>query len=223
MKQPARPEALQIAIVSDVVCPWCLVGYKQLERALEAAEGRFEASLRWHAFELNPQLPAEGENLREHLMRKAVITAEQSAQARERLTALGAELGFTFNFSDDMRISNTFRAHQLLHWAADTGRQTALKLALFEAYFTHGGDLHDPAVLLDAVARCGLPVAEAEAVLADGRFAAAVREDERRWQEQELRSVPTFIVDGRYAVMGAQGVDAFTRVLERAADARATA
>lgn len=218
----ARPRNIKIDVISDVVCPWCLVGYKQLEQALASLQNPVVAEFRWRAFELNPQLPAEGENLRDHLMRKAGITPAQSAQARERLTALGSELGFSFNFSDDMRISNTFLAHQLLHWAAATDRQTALKLALFEAYFTRRADLNDPAVLLDAVARCDLSVTEAEAVLNERRFASAVREEQRRWRDQEMHSVPTFIIEGRYAVMGAQGVDAFSRLLGRAVADRET-
>jgi predicted DsbA family dithiol-disulfide isomerase len=209
------PLPLQVDIVSDVVCPWCVIGYKQLEAALESAGGRFAARIRWHAFELNPQLPAKGQNLREHLAQKAGITPAQSAAAREQLGRLGDELGFRFNFSDDMRISNTFRAHQLLAWAADSGRQTALKLALFNAYFGERRDMNDPDVLLAAVVDAGLPVEEARSVLAEERFADAVRAEEQQWRNQDLRSVPTFIFNGRYAVMGAQGVDAFARILDR--------
>lgn len=215
MNHVVSPRTIRIDIISDVVCPWCVVGYKQLEHALEASRAAATAEVRWHAFELNPQLPAEGENLREHLARKAGITPEQSAEARARLTELGSELGFRFNFFDDMRVSNTFKAHQLLYWAQESGRQTALKLALFEAYFSHGADLNDGAVLLDAVARSGLPEAEAALVLEDARHASAVREEQIRWREQQLTSVPAFIFDSRYAVMGAQGIEAFTRVLDR--------
>jgi predicted DsbA family dithiol-disulfide isomerase len=212
--QPGTLE-VEIDIVSDVVCPWCVIGYKQLEHVLSDRSDGVEARIRWHAFELNPGMPEAGQNLREHLAQKAGITPQQSAQARQRLSELGSSLGFAFNFSDEMRIVNTFRAHQLLHWAAESGRQTDLKLALFAAYFSEGKDVSDPAVLLELVATCGLDAQEAASVLAEARMAHAVRAEERRWQEQELRSVPAFIFNGRYAVMGAQGEAAFERVLQR--------
>jgi len=106
---------LRIDIVSDVVCPWCIVGYRQLEQALQATGTDYE--LFWHPFELNPAMPADGQNLAEHLAEKYGSTAEQSRDNRARLAAVGAELGFAFNFTDDSRMVNTFDAHQLIHWA----------------------------------------------------------------------------------------------------------
>ena len=120
---------LRIDIVSDVVCPWCIIGYKQLERALE--ESGIAARVHWHPFELNPHMADEGENLREHLAAKYGTSPEGSRKARARLTELGAQLGFTFNYADDMRMVNTFRAHQLLHWAEGEGRGHDLQMALF--------------------------------------------------------------------------------------------
>lgn len=117
-------QALRIDIVSDVVCPWCIIGYKQLQQALQSAPTDYDIDLHWQPFELNPQMPPEGQDMREHLAQKYGSTAEQSRGARERLTALGDSLGFHFDYSGDMRMVNTFRAHQLLHWAAGrVGRQ----------------------------------------------------------------------------------------------------
>ncbi|MBT0962836.1 DsbA family oxidoreductase [Denitromonas iodatirespirans] len=208
-------QALQIDIVSDVVCPWCLIGYRQLATALAAAGTPHE--IRWHPFELNPDMPPEGQNLREHLAEKYGTTPAQSEENRQRITALGAELGFTFHFSDDLRMHNTFNAHQLLHWADQHDRQHALAQALFAAHFTDHRDLSDPAMLADMAATVGLDRDEAGAVLADQRFAPAVREAERHWQAQGIQAVPAIIFNHRYLVSGAQGVDNYTRILEQLA------
>ena len=126
------PNKLRIDIVSDVVCPWCIIGYRQLERAL--VETAIPYELHWHPFELNPDMPAEGQNLREHLAEKYGSTKEQSDANRINLTAIGAELGFEFRFTDDMRMHNTFNLHQLLHWAEQQGRKQDLKQAFFAAH-----------------------------------------------------------------------------------------
>ena len=212
-EQQAVP--LRVDIVSDVVCPWCIIGYRQLHKALDSMPGRFEVSLHWHPFELNPQMPPEGQNLREHVAQKYGSTPEQSQAARARLASLGESLGFTFNYSDDMRMVNTFRAHQLLHWAAEEGRQTELKLALFESFFTLGEDVSQDEVLVAVAERVGLPGEMARAILADARYADAVRAEQREWLEREVYAVPTFYFDGKYQVPGAQEAETFIRVLNR--------
>jgi predicted DsbA family dithiol-disulfide isomerase len=209
------PQALQIDIVSDVVCPWCIVGYKQLAQAL--AESGTAHEIHWHPFELNPQMSPEGQNLREHLAQKYGSTKEQSEQNRIRLTEVGASLGFTFRFTDDTRMHNTFNLHQLLHWAESLGRMHELKLALFAAHFTDGRNLSDNTVLADVAAEIGLDRAEALTVLADQRFAPAVREAEQYWQSQGIQSVPAIIFNRRHLVSGAQGVENFTRILAQLA------
>ena len=126
---------LEVDIVSDVVCPWCIIGYRQLQKALDMMPGEFAVDIRWHPFELNPGMPPEGQDVGEHLAQKYGTSPEQSQAARSRLTSLGDSLGFKFDYSPGMRMVNTFRAHQLLHWAAEQGLQTPLKLALFETFF----------------------------------------------------------------------------------------
>jgi predicted DsbA family dithiol-disulfide isomerase len=205
------PEKLRIDIVSDVVCPWCIVGFRQLSRALD--QTGVQADIHWHPFELNPQMGPEGENLRDHLARKYGSTVEQSVAARARLTALGAELGFTFAFSDDSRIVNTFSAHRLLDWAEDSGRQTDLKLALFDAYFTLGRDVSQRQVLLDAVARAGLDVAAAAAVLDGTDNVARTRARQRFWTERGISGVPSMVFGQKYLVTGAQGEDTYARLV----------
>lgn len=204
---------IRIDIVSDVVCPWCIIGYKQLERALGEAD--LDAEIHWHPFELNPDMPPEGENLREHVAAKYGTTPEGSRKARDRLTELGAELGFAFDYADDMRMVNTFRAHQLLHWAETQGRQHDLKMALFGAFFTRRRDVSDPDVLADTAAAVGLDRDEALAVLADGRAAGAVREVQRFWAARGIEGVPAMVFDRRLLVVGAQGVENYGAVLRQ--------
>ena len=216
-----NPIPLQVDIVSDVVCPWCIIGFKQLQKALEGMPGRFEVSLAWHPFELNPHMPPEGQNLREHLAGKYGTTPEGSRAARARLTELGQSLGFTFDYYDEMRMYNTFSAHQLLHWAGTQGRQTELKMELFGAFFSRREDVSDFNVLATAAGRAGLPVSEAMAVLRDGRFADAVRTEQARWLDREVHAVPTFLFNEKYLVPGAQDAGTFTRVLDKLSSSEA--
>ncbi len=211
----SEPMHLRIDLVSDVVCPWCIIGYRQFLKALAGRADDIDLELHWHAFELNPQMPAEGQNLRDHLAEKYGTTAEQSQKARQRLTAIGEELGFSFNYTDDMKMVNTFKTHQLLHWAADQGCQTDLKEALFKAFFTDGQDVGDVETLADVCAGVGLDRDEALAVLADARYGQAVREDQRQWIEQGIQAVPTFVINEQYMVQGAQDAEAFGRMLDR--------
>lgn len=202
---------LRVDIVSDVVCPWCIIGYKQLEDALEKTGT--EVDIHWHPFELNPNMPPEGQNIREHVAEKYGATAEQSARTRAQMKDLGESLGFTFSYSDDSRIVNTFQAHQLLHWANEQGREHDLKMALFHRYFTAGDDVSDTSVLLEAVGEIGLNVAEAQAVLDDGRFADVVREREEFWVSNGISGVPAMVFDQKHLVTGAQGADNYASIL----------
>lgn len=204
---------LEIDIVSDVVCPWCIIAFKQLEKALH--ETKTPAVLKWHPFELNPQMAEEGENLQEHLAAKYGTTPEQSAQARQKLMALGAELGFEFNYADDMRMVNTFRAHQLLHWAVPQGKEHPLKMALFEAFFGRRENLNDPEVLASIAETVGLDRDEALAVLKDQRYAEDVREAEAFWTSNGIQGVPAIVFDRRHLITGAQGVDTYVSILRQ--------
>lgn len=208
-----------IDIISDVVCPWCIVGYKQLEEALD--QTGLTASIRWHPFELNPQMAEDGEDLREHLAAKYGTTPEASKQARERLTAIGESLGFAFRYSDEMRMVNTFRAHQLLTWAGTKGRQHQLKMVLFAAFFSDGRNVNDVDVLADACETAGLDRVEALKVLADGRFAQQVRDEEQFWTSRGIQGVPAMIFNQRHLVTGAQGIDNYVSVLEQLTQGRA--
>ncbi|MBT4518785.1 MAG: DsbA family oxidoreductase [Halieaceae bacterium] len=215
MSNHGQAVPLRVDIVSDVVCPWCIIGYKQLEKALEMLSQPFDVDLHWHPFELNPRMPQEGQGLREHLAQKYGTSPGQSGAARSRLTELGQSLGFTFDYFDGMRMVNTFRAHQLLHWASEQGRQTALKLALFEAFFSRREDVSDTKVLATVAGRAGLPEVEAMEILSDGRYTEVVRTEQQYWLDQEVHAVPTFMFNGGYPVPGAQEAEIFVRVLSK--------
>ncbi|MCB1843178.1 MAG: DsbA family oxidoreductase [Halioglobus sp.] len=215
MVASAQPPRIEIEIVSDVVCPWCVVGYLQLRRALATLADEVVPRVRWHPFELNPQMPEAGQDLREHMANKYGASEAQSRAARERLSAAGDRLGFQFDYFDGMRMVNTFAAHQLLHWAGLQGLQSELQMALFEAFFSRRQDVNDRAVLVDAARRAGLDAAGASDVLADGRYAAAVRQAQASWREREVYAVPTFVFQQQYTVPGAQEADTFLRVMRR--------
>lgn len=206
---------LRIDIVSDVMCPWCIIGYRQL--ALALAQTNTPHEIHWHPFELNPNMPPEGQNMREHIVEKYGSSVQASEASRDKMTAIGKELGFDFRFTADMRMHNTFNTHQLLHWADQQGRMHELKMALFSAHFTDQRNLSDNEVLADIAAEIGLNRDEALAVLANQRFAQEVREEEQHWQHQGIQSVPAVVFNNRHLVSGAQGIDNFTLILNQLA------
>lgn len=210
---------LRIDIVSDVMCPWCVIGYRQLATALEATGVAHE--IHWHPFELNPQMSAKGQDLREHMAEKYGATQEQSNANRAALAARGDEVGFAFCFQDGFRMHNTFDTHQLLHWADTQGRKHDLKQALFAAHFTHGRDLSDHAVLADIAKETGLDRTEALAVLTDQRFASEVRAEQKFWTQQGISGVPAIVFDRQHLVTGAQGAENYESILNQLQDMRA--
>ncbi len=216
-KQNLSNQPLRIDIVSDVVCPWCIIGYRQLAEALKQTNTEHE--IHWHPFELNSNMPSEGQNLREHIMEKYGSSKEESDASRIRMTEAGAEVGFEFNFNDDTRMHNTFNLHQLLYWAGQQGQKPMhdLKQALFSAHFTKGRNISDHTVLADIAAEVGLDRSEALAVLEEQRFAKEVRAEEQHWQQQGIQSVPAMIFNERHLVSGAQGVENYVNILEQLA------
>ncbi len=212
-------EPLRIDIVSDVVCPWCIIGYRQLERAI--GDTGVAVKILWHPFELNPDMPQEGQNLSEHIAEKYGSSAEDSAKARDRLSELGADLGFVFNFSDQSRMVNTFRAHQLIECAEAQGRQNDIKLALFRAHFTDARDVSDIATLAAIAGEIGLDAGAARDALETARFAPEVRSMQRFWIDKGIRGVPAMVFDLKHLVTGAQGADNYARLLTRLEAARA--
>lgn len=207
------PAQVQIDFVSDVACPWCAIGLAGLEEALRRTRGVVDAEIRFHPFELNPHMPPGGENIDAYLGGRHGVSAAQLAATRETLKARGAVVGMQINQDSDSRIYNTFDAHRLLYWAQDSGRQQALKRALFSANFTAGADVSDHAVLASAASAAGLDEAEARQVLASGQFADEVRAAEAAWQARGIHSVPAIVVNGQWLISGGQPPDLFEEAL----------
>ena len=212
---PATPVPIRIDFVSDVSCPWCVIGLKSLEQALDKLDGTVQAEIHFQPFELNANMPAEGEDIGEHIARKYGSTPEQMAQSREAIRARGEQLGFTFAMDKRGRIYNTFDAHRLLHWAGLQGRQKALKMALFDAYFTQGKDPSSHAVLLQVAGDVGLDTAKAATVLASDAYADEVRAQERFYQQNGINSVPAVIINERHLISGGQPPEVFEQALRQ--------
>ncbi|MCL4120448.1 UNVERIFIED_CONTAM: hypothetical protein GTU68_012959 [Idotea baltica] len=193
------------------MCPWCIIGYRQLAKALQKTGTAHE--IHWHPFELNPEMPPEGQDGFEHIAEKYGSTRAQSEESRARMTELGVDLGFDFRWAEGFRMHNTFNAHQLLHWADQQGRKHDLKQAMFSAHFTDRRNLSDDAVLADIAGEIGLDRNEALAVLTDQRYAQHVRDAEKFWLQQGIQGVPALVLDRKYLVTGAQGVDNYTNIL----------
>ncbi len=205
---------ITVDIVSDVVCPWCYVGFKRLQLAMSAMEGT-EFEIRWQPFELNPDMPEEGQDLQEHMSEKYGSTPAQSADSRQLLKAVGMSLGIEINHIPKARIVNTFRAHQLLHWAEHFGKAQSLMIAMFERYFGIGCNLNDIDELLKLATKVGLNSEDARKILEEGTFATVVRQKEAVWLQRGVRSVPTYIFNEKYALSGAREPGEIVAVLNQ--------
>ena len=217
---------LRIDIVSDVVCPWCIIGLKQVEKALTLVGQDIAAETYWHPFELNPNMVPEGEDTAEHIARKYGSTPEQSRANRSRLSDIGKSVGFAFNYGEGMRIYNTFNAHKLLTiFGSERGwrAQTALKMALFTAYFQDRRDVSDIDVLCDIAETQGMDRDVALAWINDAALTTSVRAEMAHWIDQNITGVPAIIFDQKYMVPGAQSAETFADVINKVLTKRAAA
>ncbi|MFT6925888.1 MAG: putative DsbA family dithiol-disulfide isomerase [Psychromonas sp.] len=205
---------IRIDIVSDIMCPWCIIGYKKLEQAMRAMKDAAEFEIVWQPFELNPDMPFEGEHLGEHLRHKYGSTKEQSIKSRQHIIETGKALGFEFCFNENSRIFNSFLAHQLLHWAKSYDKQTVLKLALFDLYFTQQQNPSVLQILLDVAEKVGLDRNTAKEILETQCYAQAVRDDQSFWMKNDVRAVPAFIFNKKYLLSGAQEPQILKDVIE---------
>ena len=216
-------EKVTIDIWSDVMCPWCVIGYKNLEAALAGLEGEIEAEIRWLPFELNPDMPPEGEESRAHIARKYGRTPEQAEAGRTMMAERAAAAGFPFDYTgpgDPPRsmLWNTFDAHKLLKWTLDSAgpkAQTRLKLALFAAHFQQRRNVGNRDVLLDVVEEQGLDRAAAMAALDDPQVAAEVRAEEQLAFDNNVSGVPAMVIDRKFIVPGAQDPETYANVLRK--------
>lgn len=215
---------LKIDFVSDVSCPWCVVGLRALDQALARVQGDIHADIHFQPFELNPAMPPEGQDITEHITEKYGISAAQADANRENIRQRGADVGFVFSGTHAAgggrsRIYNTFDAHRLLHWAGlvDLATQKALKEALFTAYFTDGHSPGSHELLLRLAVGVGLDEARAREILASDTYAADVREREQFYTSQGIRSVPAIIINDKHLISGGQPVEVFENALRQIA------
>jgi predicted DsbA family dithiol-disulfide isomerase len=205
---------LTVDVTSDVICPWCFIGKRRLEKAITGLTGRREVRVRWHPFQLNPQMPKGG------MDRKAYRTAkfgslERSQALDAQVAAAGAAEGLVFAFDKMVRTPNTLDAHRLIRLAGREGIQTAVVEALFQAYFSEGRDISDRQSLLGVVAEAGLDRRRAESELDTDEGLSAIRAEEAEARGLGIQGVPFFIVNGEVALSGAQEPKAFLEAFER--------
>ncbi|MDR6956800.1 putative DsbA family dithiol-disulfide isomerase [Pseudomonas brassicacearum] len=214
---------VSIDFVSDVVCPWCALAVTALDQAIGNLAGQVAVELTFKPFELNPDMPAEGENAVRHMMRKYGRSAEQVASRNEMIIARGEAIGFKFDLEKRSHFYNTFDAHRLLLWAVEEGLQVALNKVLTRAYFTDGQDISEQETLVRLAGEAGLSSAGARQVLAEGTYATEVRELERFYHQRGIDSVPAMVVNGRQLITGSQSVEHYEQVLRQLAQEPAEA
>jgi len=210
---------IKIDFVSDVVCPWCAVGLGSLQQALQRLEGVVEADVHFQPFELNPQMPPEGQDIVEHLAQKYGLSAEQQAVNWQALRQRAAQAGFDFRDEGRGRTWNTFDAHRILHWAGEQGAdaQGIVKRSLLEAYFGRGENPSAPEVLLAAVRAAGLDEGRAKEVIDSDAFAAEVRAQQQFYAQAGITAVPSVIINDQYLIQGGQPAQAFEQALREIA------
>jgi len=211
-------EAVTIDVVSDVVCPWCFIGKRRLEKAL-ALKPDIPVEVRFHPYFLNPWVPREGMARDDYLTKKFGSPAKYHGIAG-RVAGAAAEEGLVYDSSKMTRQPNTLDCHRLIRWAGDIGKAAAMKQRLMDLYFTEGGDLSDREVLVKAAADCGLEADKVRALLASDADVAEVEAQARAAQEAGIDGVPCFIFGGAFAVSGAQSPEYLADAIARAAAAQ---
>jgi len=207
----AASEPLTIDVVSDVVCPWCYVGKRRLETALAEADVRVAVS--WRPYQLDPTIPPEGKSRRDYMQAK-FGSLDRVKQVHERLEAIGEEVGIPFAFEQISVSPNTLDAHRLIRWATETGSADEVVEALFRTYFVEGRNIGDPDVLADIGAANGMNRGDLAGRLGSAEDRDAVRREIEAAQGIGVTGVPTFILAGRYALVGAQPAAEIARALE---------
>ncbi|MEL7189382.1 MAG: DsbA family oxidoreductase [Pseudomonadota bacterium] len=216
---------LTIDIYSDVMCPWCVIGHGQLKKALAELDGEIEAEIRWRPFELNPDMPKQGEEQEAHLQRKYRRSAEEGAAMRGQMKAIAEQAGVSLSFEGEgeappAMMWNTRDCHKLLALALEQlgpDAQTQLKLALFKAHFNERRDLSDRTVLLDIASGIGLHREAAKAALDDPDLEARVIAEERQAWDHNITGVPAMIVNNKFMIPGAQAPEVYVNALRRVA------
>lgn len=217
-------QTLDIDIISDVVCPWCYLGQRRLALALESVAGEVSANITWKPYQLEPNAPPEGFDAFEYLARK-IGGAERVRQSHDMLTKMGTEIGLPFAFEKTKTFPNTLDAHRLLLWAGRIGSEIQDKVAhaLFTANFVEGRNVGDHAVLAEIAAASGMDASAVGQKLATDEDRGTVKNEIANAQRMGVSGVPFFVIEGKYAISGAQGVDVFANALKQIAGIKADA
>ncbi len=204
-------QVLRIDFVSDIACPWCAIGLWSLKQALEQLGDEVGAEIVVRSFELNPDMPQEGQTLLDYASKKNGSTATQIAERQALIRERGANAGFAF--APRTHVYNTFDGHRLLHWAGTQGKALPLKEALLKAYHGNGKNPSHHEVLLEAAQSVELDATQARRVLESGEYADEVRREVAEFQAMGIHSVPSLIFDNRYLVTGGQSAEAFVQII----------
>jgi len=208
-------QPLRIDVVSDVVCPWCFIGKRRLEKALQLAPD-VPVEVHWHPYFLNDWIPPEGISRTDYLTTK-FGSPERYQEIAQRVAAAAAEEGLTYALDSISRQPNTTDAHRLIRWAGGIGKAPEMKQKLMELYFTEGADLTNKAVLAQAAADIGLDPEDVRDALASDTDVEAVTREAASAKEAGIEGVPCFIFGGKYAVSGAQAPEYLAQMIERVA------
>jgi predicted DsbA family dithiol-disulfide isomerase len=207
--------AISTDVISDVICPWCFIGKRRLEKAIVAHGGKVK--VQWHPYQLNPTMPKEGVSRRDYRTKK-FGSWERSQGLDARVVAVGREEGIDFVFDRIERTPNTLDAHRLIWLADEEGVQDAVVEALFLAYFTNGRDICNPQTLLDVVAEAGLDRSKCEAILNSDEGLEAIKETEELYRGHHLDGVPFFVINDKIMLTGAQQPETFLETFRQASE-----
>lgn len=208
-----RNRAVRVDVVSDVVCPWCFIGKRRLEKALALVPDT-PVELHWRPYFLNDWIPREGISRTEYLTTK-FGSPERYKGIAQRVTAAAASEGLTYASDKISRQPNTLDAHRLIRWAAVQGLAAQMKQKLMDLYFTDGGDLSDREVLVQAAADVGLDPEDVRAALDSDKDIAEIEQEVNAAKEAGIQGVPCFILDGKYAISGAQEPEALAQAIQQ--------
>lgn len=204
---------IKIDIVADVVCPWCAIGYRRLNQAIEELELENKVEIVWQPFELNPDMPIYGKNANQYSIDKYGLNPNDMGPRRANLVARGEEVGFKFDFFEEMKIINTQDIHILLDYAKEFDKQTQLEVRLVEAFFSERKDISDKDILSEELQSVGLNVNEALARLDNFKLRSQIIERERYWLSKGISGVPTMIFNDDITLNGALPMGTYKQVL----------
>jgi predicted DsbA family dithiol-disulfide isomerase len=222
MTQDAQPITITVDVVSDVVCPWCYIGQKRLEKAIAWQSG-VEVDLRWRPYQLDPTIPPQGLDRKAYMLAK-FGSEDKLRQINDRIVPLGEAEGIEFHFSDIRKSPNTLDAHRVIRWAASRGEviQHSVVRTLFAAFFERGEDISDYEVLIRISGENGMDEAVVRTLLASDADVEEVRAEIDQAQQMGVTGVPCFLLEGRYAVVGAQDAGVLADAIRQIAEAKSS-